>query len=143
MLPVLHSGELHFLLCLGTRAKGSLTACNAPWFCSAQDVEKTRQKASEQIKLSQKGGGSDSRNGLEGAALNISETTGSIIMGGTEQAAELHGGSSPASKKSKKGRREKREKRREKDGRQGSEQVPRPSKDHKGSSGKRRPKVGA
>ena len=143
VLPDLHNGELHFRLCLATRVKGSLTARNVPWLCSAEDVERTRQKATEHSKLSRAGGTAASRNGLEGAALQISETTGSIIMGGTEKGAETHGGSSPASKKSKKERKEKRDKRREKDWRQGAEQAPRPSKDHKGSSGKRRPKVGA
>ena len=113
--------------------------------CSAEDVERTRQKAAEQSKQSRKGGGSASRNGLEGAAIKISETTGSIIWGATEHAGELAGGSSPT-KKSKKERREKRdkrEKRREKDSRHGGEEVPRPSKGKKGSGSKRRPKVGA
>jgi hypothetical protein len=114
--------------------------------CSAEDVEKTRQKAAEQTNVSRK-----SRKGPEGAPLQISATTGSIIMnasaggelredgGGLDEAARA-----PSSKKSKKERREKREKRRERDsGRETTEQAPRPSKgSKKSSSSKRRPKVG-
>ena len=108
----------------------------------AEEVERTRQKAAELQKLSRKGNGSASRSGLEGAALKISETTGSIIMGPNEQAGEPDGGSTQVTKKSKKERRGKREKRREKDSRQSSEQAPRPSKGPSKKSSKRRPKVG-
>ena len=84
------------------------------------------------------------RGGMEGAALKISETTGSIIMGATKQTGEVDGTKVAAAKKSKKERRDKRDKRRGKDSRQDSEQAPRPSKAKaKGSSSKRRPKVGA
>ena len=127
--------------CLDTCALACLTTLAV--FCSAEEVEKTRQKAAEQEKLSRKVASSASHNGLEGAALKISETTGSILMSGTAQAGGPDGGST-VTKKSKKDRREKRDKRREKEGRQGAETLaPRPSKSKKGSSSKRRPKVGA
>ena len=111
--------------------------------CRAEKGEKARQKAAEHKIMPRNTDSCASRNGMEGMALKISDTTGSIIMNANGQDSGTGDGTQVA-KKPKKERRDQREKRREKRDRQKRDQAPRPSKgsSKKGGS-KRRPKVGA
>ena len=114
----------------------------------ADEVEKTRTKAAEQSNSSRKSG-AERRKGPEGMSLQISATTGSIIMNpgasASQDAEAANEEERKREKREKKGRREKREKRKEKEAaREVGEATPRPSKGSKksGDKSKRRPKVG-